>query len=241
MENRRAGGNIGHALLCIGHENINNSQIDALLKMKISDAKLDAKLKSRNITFYNYDDIEKEFIFSDDNHKIYQKAYLKRPAHHYEPKWHNCIITYFIAPLYPKIYLEAYEARNFVLHFLSSGIVPLKNNTEVLFRFYLMSGRTFKDSLVTNNSFDETIKSFIIEKQMPKFIWIAELSSKELMKNKTANGLLIIDATEPNLWSSKPLLIAAYQGNYIEFDEHSEVLVNKNLYLSDFNTFESNL
>ncbi len=240
MENRPYG-NIGHALICIGHEIINDNHYESLLKYTPSNDRLKMKLNQRNITIYDFDDIEKEFIFSDDNHKIYQSALLKNPAKHYQSHWHNCVITYFIAPLYPKIYLDAPEAKNFVLHFLSSGIEPLKNNSDILLRFYLASGRTFKDSLIKNTNFNETIKDLIIEKKMPKFIWIAELSTKELIKNKIANGLLILDATEPNTQFNKPLIIGAYQGNYIEFDEQNEVLINKNLTLSEFSIFEGNL
>lgn len=160
---------------------------------------------------------------------------------HYEKEWHSCKVTYFIVPLYPKIYLEAFEAKKFILNFLLLGPVPINDNSEILLRLFLMSSRSFKNCLINNKNFDENIKDLIIEKPMPKFVWITELSTKELMKNKTANGLLILDATETNIYFNKPLLLAGYQNNYIEFNEKNAVLINKNLYLPNFSTFESNL
>ena len=76
---------------------------------------------------------------------------------------------------------------------------------------------------------------------MPKFIWVAELSDKDLIKKNKANGLVIVDATEANIYFNKPLIIAAYQGKVINFEEDTDKLVNKNLTLNDFVIFENNL
>ena len=231
MDNFKTIKTIGHALLCIGHEKVNNAQIDAI----------DEFLLPRGIKLYDYAKIERNYIFIDDNRQVYQKAKLSDPASHYPVDWHGCEITYFIVPLYTKIYLEAFEAKNFVLNFLIKGHFPLANNSEFLMRFFLTSSRSYKDQIARNSSIKNDLKNEIIESQMPKFIWLAELSTKELIKQKKANGLVILDATEADICFNKPLIIAVYQDNMIKFDKNHNELEKFPLPLQDFFIFEHNL
>ena len=47
-----------------------------------------------------------------DNYPPYQLTKLNNPVSYYSnPKWIGCTITNIIVPLYPKIYLEAGEAK----------------------------------------------------------------------------------------------------------------------------------
>jgi len=117
----------------------------------------------------------------------------------------------------------------------------LNNNSQVLLRFYLASSRSFKDAIAKNDSFQEDLKSIIIETPMPKFIWVAEVSSRDLIKEKKANGIIIVDATEANIYFNKPLILAAYQDKLILFDEISGNLESNVLPLQDFRIFEHNL
>lgn len=241
IDNRHRGGSIGHALLAIGHSKIENDQIDALVPYTTSNTILTGALAAKCIVLYDYDAIIKDFVFIDDNHSPYQKASLAQPARHYNAEWHNCEITYFIAPLYPKIYLEAYEAKNYIRNFIITGPEPLNDNSQVLLRFYLASSRSFKDAIAKNDSFQEDLKSIIIETSMPKFIWVAEVSSQDLIKEKKANGIIIVDATEANIYFNKPLILGAYQDKLILFDEISGNLESNVLPLQDFRIFEHNL
>ncbi|MBL4707034.1 MAG: hypothetical protein JKY48_01150 [Flavobacteriales bacterium] len=241
IDNRQNGGNIGHALLAIGHDNINVHQITALPQFTTTDSTLTQTLKTNNITLYDYDNIIKDFVFIDDNHPSYQKAPLATPAGHYGSEWQNCDVTFFIVPLYPKIYLEAYEAKNYVRNFILNGPRPLNNDSEILLRFYLASSRSFKDSLAKNVSFQADLKSILIETSMPKFIWVTEVSSKDLMKEKKANGIIIVDATEANIYFNKPLILAAYQDKMILLNEISGTLESNTLDLHEYRIFEQNL
>ena len=76
---------------------------------------------------------------------------------------------------------------------------------------------------------------------MPKFIWVAEVSSQDLIKEKKANGIIIVDATEANIYFNKPLILGAYQDKLILFDEISGNLESNVLPLQDFRIFEHNL
>ncbi|HEY4149712.1 MAG TPA: hypothetical protein VGM41_12320, partial [Chitinophagaceae bacterium] len=234
-------GNIRHALLCVGHERISNAQIDNLPACHITDNRLQEAVTAKKISMYDIDAVEKPFVFIDDNHPVYQKATLKDPAKHYESGWHDCRIAYFIVPLYSRIYLEAFEAKNFVKRFLITGPNPLADGSEVLLRCYLASSRSFKDWLAQNKSFQNDLKDIILETSMPKFIWVYELSTKSLVKQKKANGLLILDATEANIYFNKPLVIAAFQGKVINFADGLGVLENSEWMLPEFTIFDRNL
>jgi hypothetical protein len=198
--------------------------------------------QKKGIIIYDYDEVKKNFVFIDDNQPAYQKAALDKPALNYNnTDWHSCKITYFIVPLYPKIYLEAYEAKNFVLNFLVFNSVPLNDKSEIVLRLFLTSTRSFKDKVATNKELQGDLKKLILTAVMPKFVWVAELSTKDLMKQKLANGLLIIDATEANTLSFKPLILAAYQDNIAYFDANNSNLENNVFPLRNFCIFENNL
>ncbi len=233
---------IGHALLCIGHEVINGTDIDKIPEYIFTNSQLKNKAESKNIHFYDTDYIEKAFIFIDDNQPIYQKASLKKPALHYDGEdWKSCQITHFIAPLYQKMYMEAFQAKSFIYRFLLIGPEPLSNNKSILIRFFLASSRTFKDSMAKNNSITADLKDLILEKQMPKFIWVAELSDKENYKKKHANGIIIVDATESNIYFNKPLILAAYEDKIIDFEKNTKKLRSRKLSFENFCIFEQNL
>ena len=241
IDNRHNGGNIGHALLCIGHEKVSEAQTDAINPINFSNLTLETARINKNIVIFDNDEVRKKFIFIDDNQPVYQKAGLDKPAENYSADWHNCIITYFVVPLYPKIYLEAFEAKNFIMTFLVKGAVSLNNNSEVLIRFFLTSSRSFKDKIATNKLMQADFKKLILSTTMPKFVWVAELSTKDLMKQKLATGLVILDATEANIYFNKPLIIAAYQDKITRFSNDNSKLENFVFPLQNFCIFEKNL
>jgi len=235
-------GNIKHAVLVIGREKIDSAKIDAIGPTTKFNEKLQAAILAKNITIFDYDNIKKDFIFIDDNKPAYQRALLEKPAAHYDTKeWRDCKITYFIAPLYPKIYLEAFEARNYVMEFLTLGPEPLKDNSEILLRIYLASSRSFKNKIAIDGTLKLNLKHFILEAAMPKFIWVAEISTKEHIKNQQVEGIVILDATEADIYFNKPLIMAAYQDKYMIIDEKTGKLNSNALPLQKFSIYENNL
>lgn len=242
IDNTHAGGSIGHALLCVGRQEIDEAKIDAIGVNLMDDAKLLAKANAKGLLIYDWDNIEKQFVFIDDNFPVYQRASFKKPTQYYKNgDWDLCLIKHFIVPLYPKIYLEAYEAKNYAYRFLMSNFSPLEMNAEVLIRFFLASSRSFKHHVSLTPGFDKDTKDIILETQMPKFVWIAELSNKANMKKKTAEGLLILDATEANLNFNYPLLFACYKDKVITPNFENNTLEQKIVPLSSFSIFENNL
>jgi hypothetical protein len=231
---------IGHALICVGHEHVDAEMMGDLTPILISNRNLEGKLKSKNITIYDNDTLRKKFVFVDDNHPVYQKAFIDNPTGHYSTQaWRNCRVTNFVVPLHPRIYLEAYAAKKFVISFLVDGVVSLSDNTEIVLRFYLTSSRSYKDYLSFNATFDENIKDIIVEIPMPKFIWIAELSNKALAAENKSDGLMILDATEPNVFDNKPLIIAAFQGHLVKYSQKDCVLQDNAVTLQPFTNFSN--
>ncbi|NCA76149.1 MAG: hypothetical protein EOM90_07425 [Alphaproteobacteria bacterium] len=237
----RPDGNIGHAVLCIGHENITPEQIDQLAVYPFTNTKLQNTIVSNNIKVYDYDSASRNFIFIDDNLPVYQKAMLSEPTLHYGGDWQNCRIKHFIAPLYHKVYLDAFEAKNFILSYLIQGPEPLPVNSELLIKVYLTSSRSFKDGLSLEPDFQPETKNVLLELTMPKFIWVGELSSKELIKQSMASGLVILDATEPNIFYSKPLIFAAFNGMIIKLNQNEGRFEKELLPLPPFKCFVKNL
>jgi len=230
---------IGHAVIAIGRtlkENKNNNiEYNKGLSQELFDF-----LKAKKIDFYDCNNIAEELILIDDNQPPYQPATIDHPAEHYGITWTNVQIKHFVVPLYPRIYLEAYEAKNFVKEFIFYGPNPLEGYQQVLLHFYLASSRTFKHKLAYSDM-QPDIRDLILEKPMPKFIWIAELSSHQLFFEKKCNGILVIDATEPNISDNKPLIFAAYQNSILFFDGDKDILTKYSLALLPFTAFLNNL
>jgi len=224
---------VGHACICIGHEKIINTSIEELIPYKAKADKapkkdkvgkkdkvkeedeLDKLIRLKGITLFDWNDLKKEYIFIDDNHSCYQKASFDSPTIHYpDVSWHNYKINHFVAPLYPKIYLEAYEAKNYILHFIL--LVPniIQNYSNLLIRFFLASSRSYKDAIILNNEMSIEAKDLILETPLPKFLWVAEISNKELIKKDLADGLILLDATEANISYNKPLIMCLKHNKY---------------------------
>jgi hypothetical protein len=233
--------NIGHAVLVIGKKKVDPIAYASLSPNVGLTAIQSSTAKKFFIELFDFDDLPKEYVVIDDNRPPYQIVPANNPTVHYQDaRWGNVKIKNFVVPLYPKIYLEAVEAKNFVREFLIFGPVPLEKNQKVFLRFYLTSSRSFKHSLLKSNVVSP-LKDIIIEKPMPKFVWIAELASEDLVFSDQRNGLVVVDATEPNIADNKPLIVAAYQGEVVFFDGENDVLTKLSLPLPPFNLFLNNL
>lgn len=234
-------GNIGHAILGIGHSNVSHDLIENLPETTGSKKIESDTNRFKTIELYDNDDVAKEYIFNDDNMPTYQKCSFDKPAIHYlDATWHNCEVKSFVVPLYPKIYLEAYEAKLFFKQVLFNYF-DIPDNSKIYIRFFLTSSRSYKHKLNFNLTMEEDIKGIIEETAMPKFIWVGEISTRELIKNKQANGLIVIDATEANTQFLRPLILGAYLNSLISIDSKTNLLKEKTIPLQTFSIFTNNL
>jgi hypothetical protein len=232
--------NIGHAVLVVGKKKMDNGTMAQLTPNTSLNPKQSDLLVKSQIEFFDFDDLPKEYVLIDDNQPPYQIVPVDNPIINYNEYWKKVKIKNFVVPLYPKIYLEAVEAKNFVKEFLIFGPSPLEMMQQVYMRFYLTSSRSFKHSLLQSDV-ERQLKDFILEKPMPKFVWIAELATKELVMQDKRNGLIVIDATEPNIADNKPLIVAAYQNKVVFFEGENDVLTKMSLNLQPFKLFLNNL
>ncbi len=233
-------GKIGHALLCVGHDWVTDEEIDNLKPSTLFVEKYKNIAHNKNVKIYDWHSANKNFAFVDDNKPPYIKAPLSDPTKHYSEAWKDCKIKHFIAPLYPKIYLEAYKATTFLYSLLLEGRSQLNDNSNVLIKMFLSSSRTFKDNLILHQNMQSDLKDMLKEMQMPKFIWIAEISDKSLIKNKLANGIIVLDATEANTNNFRPLILANYQNHWLRVTEGG-ILLKTPFPLSPFEIYNHNI
>jgi hypothetical protein len=177
-------------------------------------------------------------VFIDDNYPPYQKADFNDPRGHYlNTSFHPLRISYFVVPLYSKIYLEAFEAKGFVHHLLSESQIKIADDSEVVMRFYLTSSRSYKDCIAAYAGMQEELREIILSTAMPKFIWVTELGTKATFKQVKANGVILLDATGANTFNLKPLIIAAFNDKLANFDPDTNELTESNLTLQEFSIY----
>lgn len=212
----------GHALMAIGRKPLNYSNV--LIPVLHG-----------SISIFDTSKIKRDFVFIDDNYPPYQIATFDSPCAHYPGSWHQYKITNFITPLYSKIYLEAFRARQFVYDLLSlDSDWKLPDGTSVYIRFFLASSRSYKNWFASKSTMPYNIKGLFLGSEMPKFIWVAELGIDQSFKGGHANGLIILDATSANTYGAKPLIFAIYNGLCITFNsetgEFSAVQIEPNIF-----------
>lgn len=233
------GKGIGHANICIGRREFNPIDLVSLVPEKIA---LADPIKEETSIFFN-SKIDREFVFIDDNCGPYQTAALARPCAHYgSPDWDSCRITAFVVPLYPKIYLEAFQVESYMLSYLKNYLQRyFVGGERIFFRMFLASSRSFKQHVALNSDLNETAREVLVSCTMPKFIWVAELSDMELIKQKKGNGLILIDATEVNIIDNKPLILSVFKNILTIWNDPVGELEDIPFIMNNFNIYTNNL
>jgi hypothetical protein len=217
---------IGHALNIIGRQEITHATIESLpIAVTIG----------ANVNVYEFEQLDINYCFVDDNYPPYQSTKLNTPASYYtNPQWAGCQITSIIVPLYPKIYLEAGEAKKIAFTVIEQ--LNLIANKDILIKTFLASSRSFKNSISLNPSLDIDAKELLLATVMPKFVWVMEISDKNLIVNNQVSGMVIMDATEPK----RPGIIAALiENTYIVNDLTTFKKIS--IPLHPFTTYSKNL
>jgi hypothetical protein len=196
-------GTIGHAVNIIGRE---LEELDLVLNSASSEK---TEFGGEIIDYNGV--IKRKYVFMDDNHPPYQLASLDFPCQDYykdtEDTMEDVDLTHIIVPLYSKVYLDAVKARRNFSKFLSSK--TLNEEVEIGFtdkrivKTFLCSSRSYKEYLSLNNDVVLAAKEIILATPMPKFIWVAEISTVDSYKSGKCNSFLIQDATEPYELSDK--------------------------------------
>ncbi len=149
--------------------------------------------------------VKRKHVFMDDNLPPYQLASLDYPCQDYyindREKMEEVDLTHIIVPLYPKVYLDAVKARRNFKKVLNS--ITLNDEVGIGFtdtrivKTFLCSSRSYKKYVSLNKQIPLVPKEIILATPMPKFIWVAEISTPEAYSAGNCNSILIQDATEP--------------------------------------------
>jgi len=174
----------GHAALIIGHED----KYDHIA------------LQPANV-WQDVSDFEKKMVVIDDNQPPYQIETLENLISYNK----DYKISYYFVPLPKHTNLDAQAA-----FFLSKNVfddtdVGLKKFGEQwLTRLFLTGSHSFKHFLLEQSGIHNDLKKYLALLSFPKYIWVCEIYTIDeyQQKEKKCSGLLIIDATGSNSFTS---------------------------------------
>ena len=229
----------GHALVCCGREHIDKNDV------------INNVIEYNKKKFYSWNKTvaKHKFVFNDDNYPCYQEAFLKDPISYYfigdrnannrNADWNGMEIMQFTAPLYEKVYMDAARAIE-----LSKQIISSINYTEQnVIRTFLTSSRTFREHILKSSSFSIDQRKALLQLNLPKFVWVTELSTPTQFYKDRVNTLLLLDATgSKQSGLSRDILLLLTNSYYYIFDKDKMILQgNPSSYPGEFEAFEGNL
>ncbi len=169
------GGNIGHAIVCIGRRNLQRNNIVVKKNVLGTD-------------YFFWNDSIDEFVFNDDNMPCYQLYRFDTPT----PYFGKMEITHFIVPLHKKIYLAAEQAMDISNFFVARDF---HSPADSVIRTFLTSSRTYREYIWQNPDLPSKLKLAYLSVDLPKFIWVTEVSSRSDFDASKVNSLILLDAT----------------------------------------------
>lgn len=222
---------IRHAVIGIGHDNLDLNDISIFHKEVVGYTSL--YVWNRSVT---------NFIINDDNWYPYVSIPFDNPAEKYidagNDRWKNAKITMICVPLNRKIYLDAFKAM-WLSKELAVKMLNVRN--ESVIRTFVASSRSYKQYLMLNAGLHDRIKEVLWGYDLPKFIWITEISDIDDCRAGKINGLMILDATNPRADESN-IIWAHYDKFYHYYDSKDIKYQKKSLpLLTKLNRFDRNL
>ena len=225
----------GHAVVSIGHEVTDITTVDREIT---SLSKVHSTVSGLQVIDTAY--IKRRLVQIDDNHPPYRLAEFARPCGYYNgTTFSDMKIQHFVVPLHKRIYLEARKARAMFKRILSSPVFgwaarsELKT-TQIIQRVFITTGNSYKNYALRSDMADN-LKTFIQSMNMPRFIWVAELSTKEMYLQSKSSGIILLDATGSEDMNSAKLIL--YPGYLKILDPSVDIKVQFN----DFATYRNNL
>ncbi|WP_290797828.1 hypothetical protein [Flavihumibacter sp. UBA7668] len=171
------------------------------------------KILNRGGELIDFSQIDRNYVFMDDNFPPFQLGPLDYPCQKYFTdeqqleKWKDVNLTHIIVPLYSKIYLDAARARKNFLQIFNSPALKQELGISVIgkhvIRIFLASSRSFKQHISLRTDLPDKEKVLLLGVPLPKFIWVAELSSPDAFAEGKCDGFFVQDATEPGEFSVK--------------------------------------
>lgn len=219
-------GSLGHVVVLIGKQYENGvEKFNRIKQRKLT-------LSGKSVSYHDIVQLPGKYVVQDDNLAPYQVITLDRPGAHYDDSASQAYqIDSIVVPLYPKIYLEAYVAKNLILQILKDSVLGFQFDNGFVLRCFLASSRSFKNHIAKSMAIGKDIKGTILVSKMPKFIWVAEIYDKNAYVPFTgeAKGLVVLDATEANSTSIDTLILAAYPDRAIAIDQNKFITLEQKL------------
>ncbi len=181
-------------------------------------------------------------IANDDNKLPFSRIWFeKRPCSTGEYLLTD--IDGFVVPLYEKMYLSAENVMRMLPGLIKSNLVDMQPHDKLVLRVFITSARSFKQKLRKATLIDPLMKKTQLELPLPKFVWIAEMTTPELYDNRQVLYRWILDATA-NPYEMYPFLLI-HDLHEIVVNERTErnKLYRLNLQndLQPYEMFENNL
>lgn len=234
-----------HAFLMIGHSKSING--DFISTKKIESIKNYNEFSNDNIDYKivdTFDYFDREYIIMDDNKPPYMKAPYESIGKYYGEKHPMAIDSEFfgiIVPLYPKIYLDAVNARNLFRSIIKNKVYgwKQKSQTQLISRLLLTSSRSFK-RVIRDYKDNRDIITLMLNIVMPKFIYLCEITSPSLFNKKLSLGLIIFDSTSSKHDSVRNNLLAIIYPDKIYLNK-SGTLIQKTIKINPIPLYINNL
>lgn len=215
----------GHAVACIGRKAIDRNAV-ALKPVDVN-----------GHIYFEWNKSIDQFVVNDDNATCYQVMNFKDPCSYYHhADWDGMEITHFVVPLHHKIYLDAEIAITAALDLVHDH----KYNDGSVIRTFLTSSRSYREYVMTNKDFSEEQKQAFIELDMPKFIWVTEISDGVSFKAARVNDIILMDATSGKQDLYNSIIIRTKDGDADIYDKKIHDFVTLPFKFSqDFNSFNN--
>ena len=200
------GGSIGHAVTCVGRPDIPKTG-------KLEKESIDGK------EYFVWNRSIDSVVLNDDNVPPYQFANIDHPTTYYGIKnWNEVLLMRFLVPLPSKVYLDAFKAVK-----LSKKVMTqlLKSPHNTVIKTFLASSRSFREHVAVSKILDPATKLFLLKMNLPRFVWVSELSSLVEFQHEIGSGLILLDATEPTQDNIVPLLMCVLDRSGFIYDDNN--------------------
>ena len=218
------GGNIGHAIVCIGRKAMDRKKIRY-------------KKDIFGTEYYVWNESVDEFVFNDDNKPSYQLYAFDKPT----PYFPKVKISHFIVPLHKKIYLAAEQAIDIANFFVARDF---QSPAHSVIRTFLTSSRSYREYIFRDSGLPIHLKLAYLSIDLPKFIWVTEVATRNEFDTGKVNSLILLDATS-TLTPGDPYASLIFKQNINRitiYDKNSRNLQNLIVPLpSNFESFNGNL
>ncbi|MEA4839372.1 MAG: hypothetical protein VB110_00015 [Bacteroidales bacterium] len=195
----------GHAVVCIGRKDLHPSAIDAYCRVDIL-----------GVECYCWNQSVEDFIFNDDNLPCYQSVKFSNPITYSGTEgWE---ITHIVVPLHSRVYLDA-ELAIKASNYIAKNKIDIESGSVI--KTFLVSNRCYREYLLKCFEFSEKARWKLLQINMPKFVWVTEISKHSDFIAGYVNDLIILDATGSSVVddSYASLLYFQKQGKGTCFDE----------------------